>query len=185
MKNVLTKLSYMAFGCLLTLIGYHIGNVDHNWADAQSDLSEQTVDEIRCRSLVIVDEDDTPRVTLDKGGMGVYNATGVLRASIFVEEMIDSGSVVVLGPGPPGGSAAILDVDVNGGRILLWNKFTDKPVLRAVITDKGEGAIVTRDIAADEDTAILGPKGKFSYTIRNIYVPRKKIVKALTADPGE
>ena len=59
MKNILTKLSYMALGRLLTLIGYHFGNIENNTADAQGlDVQEK----IFCRSLAIVDENNVPRI---------------------------------------------------------------------------------------------------------------------------
>ena len=40
MKKVLTKIGYMAFGSLLTLIGYHFGNIDNNSANAQQALEK-------------------------------------------------------------------------------------------------------------------------------------------------
>ena len=67
MKTILTKMTYMAIGSLLTLIGYHFGNIDNNSANAQIRVTPQEteiVDEIRCRELVIVGDDDTPRITL-------------------------------------------------------------------------------------------------------------------------
>jgi hypothetical protein len=62
MKNVSTKIAYMVIGSLLTIIGYHFANIDHNAAEAEKE--DPIVDEIRCRRLVIVDEDDTPHLVL-------------------------------------------------------------------------------------------------------------------------
>ena len=64
MKNVSTKIAYMVIGSLLTIIGYHFGNIDNNTADAQEKVDTPIVDEIQCRRLVIVDEDDTTRIVL-------------------------------------------------------------------------------------------------------------------------
>ena len=67
MKNVLTKMGYMAIGCLLTIIGYHFGNVENNSVTAQQS-SESTgteiVGKLRVRQLEIVGNDDTPQIIL-------------------------------------------------------------------------------------------------------------------------
>ena len=174
MKNVLTKISYMAFGCLLTVIGYHIGNVDNNSVNAQSE-SIETIDELRCRSLVIVDENDTSRVKLDKEGIQVCDEFGVARVSIYVRENTGGGAVLVLGDGPPTSAAAMLNVDSNGGNLLLWNQFVKSPVLEAVITAKGEGIIVTRDRAGDK-SGFLGSVGDHKYHLSpSLNIPRKPV----------
>ena len=67
MKNVLTKISYMAFGCLLTLIGYHFGNVDNNSVNAQQPSEKvinNIVDKLRVRQLEVVGNDNTSRIIL-------------------------------------------------------------------------------------------------------------------------
>lgn len=83
MKNILTKVGYTAFGCLLTLIDYHFGNIDNNRANAQGIVKEkpEIVDEIRCRRLVIVGDDDTHPIILgtddfDRGSIQIFNEKG-------------------------------------------------------------------------------------------------------------
>lgn len=83
MKHVLTKMGYMAIGCLLTLIGYHFGSVENNSADAQVagktlEPPVEIVDELLCRKLVIVDDDDMPRVKLDKKGVEILNKNEIM-----------------------------------------------------------------------------------------------------------
>ena len=101
MKTILTKVTYMAIGSLLTLIGYHFGNIDNNSADAQLlDTSQETeiVDEIRCRKLVIVGKDDTPRITLkthllDGGVIQISNENGFQKVALGVADNLDKGFI--------------------------------------------------------------------------------------------
>ena len=165
MKKNLTKLGYMAFGCLLTLIGYHFGNIDSNSANAQEIVKEkpEIVDEIRCRKLVIVGSDGTPRITLgtnllERGKILIYNEDGAPRILLAVDQY-DSGLLEVLGR-ESGGLAASLGVNDYGGFMALFNKVLDKSVLQAGITDKGEGALFTRD-KAGYNTGGVGPKGVY------------------------
>ena len=119
MKKVLTKMGYMAFGSLLTLIGYHFGNIDNNSANAQrifNSESELVVrapspiqDEIRCRRLVIVGKDNTPRIKLetdlfDRGTIGIYNEDETLR--MFLGVMSDDNGVLEIIGKESGGPAA-------------------------------------------------------------------------------
>ena len=166
MKNILTKLGYMAFGCLLTLIGYHFGNVDNNSVDAQGIVKEKAeiVDEIRCRKLVIVGDDDTKRIILetdfrDRGSIGIRNEDGAQRIFLGIRQN-DSGSLQVSGSKEFGSMAAELGVDDYGGFMALWNKVLDKSVLEAGITSKGHGYIVIRD-KAGEQLRVMGPLGIF------------------------
>ena len=160
MKNILTKLSYMAFGCLLTVIGYHFGNIDNNSVNAQE--NSPIIDEVRCRRLVIVGADNTPRITLGAGfldrGIQIYNEDGEIRINLEVDWR-DRGNITVLGK-ESGGAAAALGVDDNGGHMVLWNKVIDKPVLQASITNKGEGSIFTRDKTGYQ-TGSVGPRGTY------------------------
>ena len=139
MKNVLTKMGYMAIGCLLTIIGYHFGNVENNSVSAQqsSESATNIVDKIRVRQLEIVDDDDTPRVKLDRDGIKVYNAMRVLRAAIGVNQN-DSGMVLVLGEGPPTGAAALLDVDEFGGEFHFGTNSLMKQCFKHVSQIKGK-----------------------------------------------
>ena len=172
MKSVLTKISYMAFGCLLTLIGYYFGNVDNNSADAQVvKKAVKTADELRCRRLVIVDDNARTRVALNKDGMQMSNEMGHIRISIHINKSTDGGTVQVLSDGLSTGAAAELNVDEYGGSLSLWNKFIDTPVLRACITDKGEGIVITRDRAGDQ-TSSSGSRGVHMFKDPRIFIPR-------------
>ena len=163
MKKILAKFSYMAFGCLLTLIGYHFGNIDNNSANAQLVVEKSTpiVDEIRCRKLVIVGEDDTPRITLvtnslDRGVILIGNENEARRIFLGVDRN-DYGLLEVYGREPED-LAATLGGDNNGGFVALFNKVLDRSVLQAGITDKGEGVLLTSD-KAGSNTGGVGPKG--------------------------
>ena len=162
MKKILTKLGYMAFGSLLTLIGYHLGNIDNNNANAQIVITPpEIVDEIRCRKLIIVGDDDSRRITLgtdflDRGEIEIYNENWAPRVYLGIANN-DAGLLTILGKGS-GGVAAGLGVDANGGYMALWNKVLDKSVLRTGITNKGNGFILLRDKAGYQ-TDSEGVKG--------------------------
>ena len=180
MKKVLTKVGYMAFGCLLTLIGYHFGNIDDSNVNAQENAP--IVDEVRCRKLVIVGRDGTPRITLDTksfnraiapklfgpgldrfydhGLIEIYNKDGIPRITLGVD-MEDYGTVAVQGK-ESGGVAAELGVNDDGGFMVLYNKVLDRPVLRAGMSDKGEGIFLTRD-KAGYHTGTVGSKGTHEF----------------------
>ena len=162
MKKILTKVGYMAFGSLLTLIGYHFGNIDNNSADAQGIFQEKApiVDEIRCRKLVIVGDDGTQRIILGTNVLPGYiqfaNKDGATRVLLGVD-LEDSGTVIIQGK-DSSGKAAQLGVDQYGGYMALWNKLIDRAVLLTGISDKGEGYVFTRDKGGYQ-TGALGPKG--------------------------
>lgn len=133
MKNVLTKVSYMAFGSLLTLIGYHFGNIDNNSANAQENTRRmvpvEIVNDLWCRSLVVVGgEDDTPRIRLET-------------------DTADRGVIEIYNEDAAGGTTVQLSTDSNGGYIALFNKVSNIAVSRVGVTDKGEGFVTTLDKA--------------------------------------
>ena len=67
------KLTYMALGCLFTIIGYILASLSGNPVDAQSqeNKSEPTViDEIVCRSLKVVDENGKTLVAISEHPIG-------------------------------------------------------------------------------------------------------------------
>lgn len=167
MKNILTKIGYMALGCLLTLIGYHFGNVDNNRANAQGIVKEkpEIVDEIRCRRLVIVGDDDTHRIILstddlDRGSIQIFNEERARRIFLGIVRNSDGGVLEVTGK-EFGSLAGMLGADTNGGFMALFNKVSDNPVLDAAITSKGHGSIVVRD-AVLEQIDVMGPSGTFT-----------------------
>ena len=167
MKNILTKIGYMALGCLLTLIGYHFGNVDNNRANAQGIVKEkpEIVDEIRCRRLVIVGDDDTHRIILgtddfDRGSIQIFNEEGARRVFLGTMKGSDGGTLEVTGK-ELGDVAGVLGTDDYGGFMSLYNKVSNNPVLDAAITSKGHGSIVVRD-AVLEQIDVMGPLGTFT-----------------------
>ena len=174
MKKILTKVSYMAFGSLLTLIGYHFGNIDNNSADAQVIFQEKApiVDEIRCRKLVIVGDDDTPRIRLgtnsvDRGYINIYNEDGEHRVFLGVAINPDAGALEIYGKESGGRPAASLSADKHGGFMTLFNKVIDEACLQAGITDKGNGFIATFDKVGSL-TNSMGPKGPSAGGFRQI-----------------
>lgn len=147
MKNLSTKITYIVIGSLLTLIGYHFGSVENNSAVAQRD--DPIVDEIQCRKLVIVGEDNTSRIVLmtndsDRGHITIYNEDRVNRMSLGCFINKDSGFIRISGK-ESGGTAAQLSVDEYGGHIALWNKLLDTPVFQSGITGNGNGYAATYD----------------------------------------
>ena len=101
MKNILTKLSYMAFGCLLTIIGYHFGNIDNNNADAQTSFMPVPIDDrILCRRLIIVGKDNTPRITLeadrfDRGKIEIGDEHRIRRVYLGIDAVdgVEGGAI--------------------------------------------------------------------------------------------
>ena len=164
-ENILTKVGYMAFGCLLTLIGYHFGNIDNNSANAQENAP--IVDEVRCHSLVIVGRDNMPCITLktdffDRAGIEIYNEDGARRVRLGIAGgvgNIDSG-ILQIQAKESGSASVALGVDSYGGYMALWNKVLDEPVIQASVTKKGHGSIVIRDIASNQ-IGVMGPLGIF------------------------
>ena len=155
---------------LLTLIGYHFGNIDNNSADAQITIRSpetEIVDEIRCRRLVIVGENDTPRITLgtnflDRGKIEIFNEDGERRILFgVIASDFDTGGLQIYGK-ESGGAAVMLGMDHNGGFMALFNKVLKKPVFQAGITNKGDGFAITFDKTGAHTDAI-GPKGNTGF----------------------
>ncbi len=105
----------MVIGSLLTLIGYHFGNIDNNSADAQLRGTPQEVEivnEIRCRSLIVVGEDDRPLIILgtglsDRGQITIYNEDGKPRVALGTSTRYDTGLLEIFAK-ESGGTAAAL-----------------------------------------------------------------------------
>ena len=167
MKTILTKVTYMAIGSLLTLIGYHFGNIDNNSANAQITITPQEteiVDEIRCRKIVIVGSDGSSRITLgtdksDHGEIYIYNEDRKERVFLGSYNDYDDGVIAVWGK-ESGGIAATLSADLYGGNLTLYNKVNNKPILQAGITAKGDGFVYTRDKVGNK-TGGIGPQESY------------------------
>lgn len=127
MKNIFTKVGYMVIGALLTLIGYHFGNVDNNTASAQKD--DSIVDEIQCRRLVVVGNDGTTRIDL---GSEVFDG-------------VETGYINVIGEGKL--PSATIRSDAYGGSMAIFNSDSNQefPVVHIATTEKGHGIVATRD----------------------------------------
>ena len=147
MKNIVTKLSYMALGGLLTLIGYHFGNIENNTADAQV-AADEVKDVIRCRKLIIVGKGGgfyglgNDRIVLettdmDRGSISIYNEDGLLpRILLGVANNADTGFLKVYGP--DNRSGVELGVGTDGARMTLYNSLSDRAVELGAGTDGGE-----------------------------------------------
>ena len=160
MKKIAAKMGYIALGSLLTLIGYHFGNIDENRADAQG---VEIIDEIACRKLVIVGDDLTPRIVLktddvDNGRLLIFNEKPETRVMLGViqADRTDAGIVTVSGTGMT--LAAKFGANANGGSLSLFNKISDKGVIQAGVTDKGEGIIIMHD-SEGNFTDVVGAPG--------------------------
>ena len=167
MKNVSTKITYMVIGSLLTLIGYHFGNVETNSAVAQKD--DPIVDEIRCRRLVIVGEDNTPRIVLetevdDSGRIAIGNQDRELRLLFRanLSDGVESGSIAVIAE--DGKVAGVISSDMYGGYMAVHtrNGSARKPLAQISTTEDGDGLVVTRDKTDQEVGLIGGEKNRTS-----------------------
>ena len=104
--NFKQKLAYMAIGCVFTLAGYFLATLGSGGFNLQTtpgqDNTKQVIDEIVCRKLKIVNDQDNIVVSLEpvvKGGsLSIYN---------------DAGKNVV--------SASTLSLDGNG-KLLVYDK---------------------------------------------------------------
>lgn len=157
MKKVLTKVGYMAFGSLLTLIGYHFGNIDNNTVNAQqpSESSVNIVNRIRVRQIEIVGSDNNPRI---------YLGTDLDKGQIkFVDD--DDTPYISLKSTSQGGHINVNDnsgktklklyVEDQGGKLRLFN-YRERSVI--LLTAKKEGGVVMTGSGQDgsEQAAILG-----------------------------
>ncbi len=101
MKNVSTKIAYMVIGSLLTIIGYHFGNIDNNTADAQEKADTPIVDEIRCRRLVVVNEDGETVVDMfstsdrNDGAIRINNKDGQQLVGITSQAVTGDGFMAI------------------------------------------------------------------------------------------
>lgn len=147
MKNVSTKIAYMVIGSLLTIIGYHFGNVDKNTVEAeQADLVPDTdavkyFEKIVCKEFVIVNED-------------------VKRVVNIAPDLDGAGSIITYDK--DGKPLAHIGSDNNGGRLAIWHKgFVNNPIpiVRIGTTAEGDGFVITRD-AHDRQTDVMPETNK-------------------------
>ena len=161
MKKVLTKVGYMAFGSLLTLIGYHFGNIDNNSVNAQqpSERVVNIVDKIRVRQLEIVGNDNSPRI---------YLGTDLDKGQIkFVGD--DDTPYISLRTTSQGGQINVhdssgktkLDLRIkkdDNGTIDLFNRH-EKLVVKIGATDEDAGAVAVHAGPESKATVFLGVMG--------------------------
>ena len=124
MKNVSAKIAYMVIGSILTLIGYHFGNIENNTAEAQKE--DATVDEIRCRRFVLVDDDNVPRVVIEtkpdgNGSIAIGNQNGMKRLLLTagVSDGMEAGSIEVYQEDED--IITTIGSDANGGYMTIYN----------------------------------------------------------------
>ena len=170
MKKVFEKVSYMAVGSLLTLLGYHFGNMDNTTANAQVTIERYGAgaieDVLLCRSLVIHGDDNTPRIRLgtdiyDCGEIEIFNEKGERRILLHISQDfrrdVDGGALELSGKGT-GSVAAILSVNANGGYLGLHNKRIVHPVIEASVSTDGEGVILTKDRVGSQTGFVGSPR---------------------------
>ena len=158
MKKVLTKIGYMAFGSLLTLIGYHFGNIDNNTANAQQALekTENIVDKLRVRQLEIVGNDNSPRIylgtNLDKGQIVVVDDNDVPHLTLKTNS--EGGRIDV--QDDLGKNRLKLSVDKDGsGDIRVLGDNSDSVILLGSAASKRGGVIQFND-SLGKGRVILG-----------------------------
>ena len=142
MKNVSTKIAYMVIGSLLTLIGYHFGNIETNTATAQKD--DAIVDEIQCRSLVVIGDDGTTRI--------------VLGSEFF--DGVETGYINVIGEGEL--PSATIRSDAYGGSMAIFNRDLNQEssVVQIATTEKGHGIVATYDKDGQLGNSVGSPPGE-------------------------
>ncbi len=193
MKNVSTKIAYMVIGSLLTIIGYHFGNIANNPAEAQEKADAPIVDEIRCRRLVVVNEDGetvtkivptldgdgtiainnkdgevlvniAPTVETSDGSIQTYNKDGKVLVTIGTTETSDG---FIRTYNKDGELVAGIGSDGYGGHMAIWNnkgfENSPKPIVRIGTTDEGNGVIVTKDADGNETDVLGEPNKIFAY----------------------
>ena len=165
MKNVSTKIAYMVIGSILTLIGYHFGNIENNTAVAQRD--DPIVDEIRSRRLVIVGDDDTPRVILgvspnDSGRVLIGDENRELRLLLSAEtsDGFKTGSIIVMTEDKK--VAGVITSDMYGGYMAVHTRdgLVRKALAQMSTTRDGDGYVATRDQTDEIAGTIGGEKNK-------------------------
>ena len=130
------KLTYMGFGCLLTLAGYILAGMNND-SVAQSGVQDVTFGEITCRELTVIDDDGKKGVVLrtsERGGIvlvkgkdggfvilstdkhgGFLHAVGKVGGGVQIGNKERDGSVLAKGKG--GGS-----VQLDSGSMAIFNK---------------------------------------------------------------
>lgn len=167
------KLTFMAFGSILTLAGYLLATPTRD-VTAQSETDKATVfDEIYCRELNIVDENGKTRVTIgtisNGGFMSVDNADGrsvvtistTSRGGFMLVNHADGGTAVSIGIGDTskegfvtvGSKSTIegrrgsiqLTANEYGGAMNIYGKTDNKTRVVIGINERGHGTINTWD----------------------------------------
>ena len=143
MKKFLTKVGYMAFGSLLTLIGYHFGDIDNNTVNAQqpSERVANIVDKIRVRQIEIVGSDNNPRIylgtDLDKGQIKFVDNDDTPYISL---KTTSQGGQINVNDNA-GKTKFELHVKDHGGNLRLFNSHERSAV--ALSAEKHGGMVVT------------------------------------------
>lgn len=163
--NFKQKITYMAIGCLFTLAGYFlatlgVGEVPPQNASAQAD-DEQVIDEIVCKVLKIVDDDN--EIIAAFGDMGVFGRALIIRNRA-------------------GKSVTALGVDENGrGFLNIRQKAGNTFAAKLHETEDGEGMLAVSNKAgvpvaalgvADNDDGILAISNKEGELVATIEANR-------------
>ena len=167
------KLTFMALGSILTIAGYLLATLTSDvTAQSETDKSEPLfVNEIVCRKLRVVDENDKTRTVVDisstsrgSGYMNVNRADGqnVVRigevlnggfmdvgrpdgeTAVFISSNDAENGGLVSVQGKEGGSTQ-LSVNEYGGNLGIFGKTDNKTRVQLSINEKGHGTINTWD----------------------------------------
>ena len=117
------KLTFMALGSILTIAGYLLATLTSDvTAQSETDKSEPLiVDEIVCRKLRVVDENDKTRVKIDEdsflgGSINVKRADG--KSAVLIGEGAGGGLIMV---GNADGKNVVTIHGIAGGHITVGN----------------------------------------------------------------
>lgn len=137
--NFKQKLTYMALGCLFTLIGYTLATLNTN-VTAQSEPT--VVDEIVCRKLRVVDSEDRTVLALESSVHGgiftIYNPLGPKVVEIYPKTYAGDAFTVYSADGN-----RILEIgrDSNGGYIGVNHRSGQRAATMAIDDKHKEGFI--------------------------------------------
>ena len=155
------KLTYMGFGCLLTLAGYILAGMNND-SVAQSGVQDVTFGEITCRGLTVVDGEGKKRVMLRTKGHGGYVwARG--NDGGWAELSTNEHGGRVIAHGKNGGSV-LLSINKDGGVVYASGKDGGSVSLSndkhgGYVFAKGKGG-GSASLGVDEDGGAVWAHGK-------------------------
>lgn len=191
MRKKLEKLMYMGLGALIAFGGYLFGALHSDNVDAQLAPADVKYNEIRCRSLAVVDADGNTLLTLGSnlggGDVSIYEENGELRARLGIQqnrysdgEPISDGLISIHGESEK--ILASLESTGLGGAVQLMDENGRDRVLLGVDFQSGGYVSVKHGRLEENNSATLsaGPRGG----IVDIWRNDKKMVNLDVDDYG-